>query len=217
MSMSKSSKIMNLIEYRLRLTIKDGRELVGTFKAFDKHMNMILMDCEEHRRIRAKKSTGSEEREEKRTLGLVFIRGEEIVTFAVEGPPPQQENVFMAQPGPGSARAAARGLPTAPLGSAAIPRGMGGGLGAAGMQSMQPQVAASSQARISQQPRGMMPSGPRPGVRPMGMPPMGMPRAMPRPPMGMPMGMPRPPMGMPRGMARPMMGVRPPMGMPRGQ
>ena len=66
--MTKNSKIMQYINYRMRVTVDDGRMLVGKFMAFDKHMNMVLCDCEEFRRLGVK-GKANEEREEKRSLG----------------------------------------------------------------------------------------------------------------------------------------------------
>ncbi len=77
MAMARSSKMVQFINYRMRVTIHDKRQLVGTFMAFDRHMNIVLGDCEEYRRIRVKKggdgdkTSPTEEREEKRVLGLV--------------------------------------------------------------------------------------------------------------------------------------------------
>lgn len=62
--------------------------LLYFISAFDKHMNVILSECEEFRRVRGKK--GKEEKEEKRTMGLVLLRGETVVTMTVEGPPPAE-------------------------------------------------------------------------------------------------------------------------------
>lgn len=39
--MSRSSKMLQYVNYRMRITILDGRVLVGTLMAFDRHLNLV--------------------------------------------------------------------------------------------------------------------------------------------------------------------------------
>ena len=84
----RQSKFLIWINYRVRVTIQDSRMLIGTFLAFDKHMNLVLTDTEEYTKIKAKKP-GEVDREKKRSLGLVLLRGENIVSISAESPPSQ--------------------------------------------------------------------------------------------------------------------------------
>lgn len=119
------------MEHRLRVTLHDGRYIIGTFLAFDKHLNLVLSESEEFRLSKAaaaaSRSAVVEERTEKRTLGLILIRGENVVSLAVEGPPPPSaaQKALSGPPGPGQAvRGAGRGV-VVPPGGAAPPVGLG--------------------------------------------------------------------------------------------
>ncbi|KAI0255803.1 hypothetical protein BJV78DRAFT_1173428 [Lactifluus subvellereus] len=119
---SKGGKMLGLINWRLKVTINDGRAFIGQMLAFDRHMNLVLADCEEFRRVRPKKKPGETEagpeQEMKRSLGLVILRGETVVSLSVEGPPPVQDddkkNALPA--GPGRGMPAGRGMGMVPPG-----------------------------------------------------------------------------------------------------
>ncbi|KAL0327536.1 UNVERIFIED_CONTAM: Small nuclear ribonucleoprotein-associated protein B' [Sesamum angustifolium] len=222
MSMSKSSKMLQYINYRMRVTIQDGRQLIGKFMAFDRHMNLVLGDCEEFRKLPPTKGS-KEEREDRRTLGLVLLRGEEVISLTVEGPPPPDDSRLKttsanAIPGPGIGRAAGRGVVTGPLtqaqpGLAGPVRGVGGP--APGMMQPRSLGLLRYQFRLCLTLRSR-----RPGVQPPGgfapppqfgqRPPMAPPPQMMRGPP--PPGPPRPgmPGGPPPGQQPPRPGMPPP-------
>eukprot|EP00804_Cyclotella_cryptica_P014467 CCRYP_004800-RA/>CCRYP_004800-RA protein AED:0.02 eAED:0.02 QI:321/0.5/0.66/1/0/0.33/3/641/168 len=159
----KGSKLLRYIEHRLRVSLTDNRTIVGTFLAFDKHLNLVLVDTEEFRTLRSKKGGGSanviEERMEKRSLGLIILRGENVVSIAVEGPPPPSGGRVVAG-GPGVVKGVGRGAPPSTTAVGGAPMGMGApmGLGAGPVHGV---------GGMAPPPMG----GPPPG---MGMPPPGM-------------------------------------------
>lgn len=199
--------MLQYINYRMRVTIQDGRQLVGKFMAFDRHMNLVLGDCEELRRLPPKPGMPKEEREDRRTLGLLLLRGEEVVSMTVEGPPLQEDSrarqAASAQPGPGTGRAGGRGIPTAPLvqaqpGLAGPVRGVGGP--SPGM--MQPQIARPPVPQVSAGPityPAPGATGPMPGMRPPAGFPMQGQTQSPNLMMSGATGMRPPPMSMPPG------------------
>ena len=56
---------------RVIVELKNGKQYVGTLKAFDIHINVVLEEAEE-------RSDG----EIKRKLGIVFIRGDTIIIIS---------------------------------------------------------------------------------------------------------------------------------------
>ena len=156
----KSSKMMNYINYRMRVTIQDSRHLIGTFMAFDKHMNLVLGDCEEVRTI--KKKGNKPAREERRTLGLVLLRGETIVSLAVESPPvpSKRANLQRQANQPGMVQSMSRGLP--PPQQQMPPPGL------AGMQGMPQRGMPPPMMQMNNFPPPGMPGMPPPNMMMMG-------------------------------------------------
>jgi small nuclear ribonucleoprotein B and B' len=84
----RTSKIGQLLNSRVKVTLQDGRVFIGQLLAHDKHLNFVLADCEEFRLL--KRGNGDSER---RNLGLIVLRGEEIVSVSQEtGAPPRGGN-----------------------------------------------------------------------------------------------------------------------------
>lgn len=139
----------------MRLFLHDGRQMTGQMLSFDKvclsvnyfcrhcllpanlglqHMNIVLADAEEFRRVRRKQNKsgapGTDAQvlqiEDKRSLGLIIIRGAQVLTVAAESPPPADPSARLGRStaggisstlgaGPGVARPAGRGAPPATL------------------------------------------------------------------------------------------------------
>ena len=84
----RTSKIGQLLNSRVKVTLQDGRVFIGQLLAHDKHLNFVLADCEEFRLL--KRTGGGTER---RTLGMIVLRGEEVVSVSQEtGAPPRGGN-----------------------------------------------------------------------------------------------------------------------------
>ncbi|KAJ5366725.1 hypothetical protein N7541_000666 [Penicillium brevicompactum] len=128
-----TNKMQNLINYRMRVTLNDGRQMTGSMLAFDKHMNLVLADTEEFRRIKRKsKNTAGPtnaplvEAEEKRTLGLTIVRGTQVVSCSVDGPPPADPSARLGNAGPGASATLAAGPGISKPAGRGLPIGLGG-------------------------------------------------------------------------------------------
>ncbi|KAL8445831.1 hypothetical protein Emed_005311 [Eimeria media] len=56
---SKNARLQQWLNYRVRVVLQDSRMLVGTFLAFDRHMNVVLADTEEFRKQQPKRPDAS--------------------------------------------------------------------------------------------------------------------------------------------------------------
>ena len=107
-------------------------------------MNLVLADTEEFRRVKKKPTKGTQtapgsappalvEVEDKRTLGLTIIRGTQIVSCSVDGPPPADPSARLGTSAPGGPTGAAPTLSAGPGISRPAGRGIGLGGPAAGV------------------------------------------------------------------------------------
>lgn len=147
------------------------------------HMNLVLADTEEFRRVKRKPTKGAQsapgsstpalvESEEKRTLGLTIVRGTHIVSCSVDGPPPADPSARLGASAPGGAGGAPPTLAAGPGISRPAGRGLPVGLGgpAAGVGGPAPPGGFPGF------PPGGFPGGALPGFAGRGGPPGGGPR-----------------------------------------
>ncbi|KAF9148038.1 hypothetical protein BG015_010253 [Linnemannia schmuckeri] len=86
--------MIQLLNFRLRVILLDTQVMTGQMLAFDKRMDLVLSDCEEFRRINPKpgaSGTAAQDKEQKRTLELVILHEETIVSMNVDALPPTLE------------------------------------------------------------------------------------------------------------------------------
>lgn len=104
-TVNKKTRLLDLIHHRLQATIIDGRTYTGQLLAFDKHMNLVLADTEEARipkksyqELAKNKVDGKIDlREEKRLLGLIILRGEQVVNITIKSGPTADIKKRLAQ------------------------------------------------------------------------------------------------------------------------
>ncbi|OAQ95675.1 hypothetical protein LLEC1_03200 [Akanthomyces lecanii] len=184
-----SNKQGKMINWRMRVTLNDGRAMTGQMLAFDKHMNLVLADTEEFRRVKRRQDRSAPgaggslvESEEKRTLGLTIVRGAYIVSLSVESPPPADPSARLGKSapggiasalsaGPGVAKPAGRGAPAPSLAGPAPGFGGGAPPGLPGFPGAPPGFAG--RGGPPQFPGGFPPPAGFPGAPPGGFPPPG--------------------------------------------
>ncbi|OAQ91824.1 small nuclear ribonucleoprotein [Purpureocillium lilacinum] len=210
MSSNKQGKMIGYINWRMRIVLNDGRQMTGQMLAFDKHMNLVLADTEEFRRVKRRQAKsgapGSDaqviENEEKRTLGLTIVRGAQIISVSVESPPPADPSARLGRStaggipstlgaGPGVARPAGRGAPPANLAGPAA--GVGGGAPPPGFPGFPGGAPPAPFGRGGGPPPGFPGQFPPPGFPGNFRPPAGFPGGAPGGPPGAPPGFNPPP------------------------
>lgn len=142
-------------------------------------MNLVLADTEEFRRVKRKPTKGTQapgastsqlvETEEKRTLGLTIVRGTNVVSCSVDGPPPADPSTRLGTTLPGAMGATPATLATGPGISRPSGRGLPIGLGGPALGVGGPPPPGG----FGGFPPGGFPGGPPPGFAGRGAPPGG--------------------------------------------
>ncbi|RCK63095.1 Small nuclear ribonucleoprotein-associated protein B [Candida viswanathii] len=93
-AINKKTKLSNILNHQIKIHTIDNRYYVGTLLSFDKHMNLVLSDTFESRITKKsysqlkKHELGAAPVYEKRNLGLIILRGEQIVSLTIESAAP---------------------------------------------------------------------------------------------------------------------------------
>lgn len=93
----KNTRLETLINFKVRVTTSNSSTFVGTLTSYDKFMNLVLTECEEFRiqkkskkylnEIKNEEIDLSKIKEQKRLLGLIILRGENIISVVAEAAP----------------------------------------------------------------------------------------------------------------------------------
>uniref|UniRef100_A0A7S4WC68 Sm protein B n=1 Tax=Alexandrium monilatum TaxID=311494 RepID=A0A7S4WC68_9DINO len=152
-------KLSQFFNWRVSATLLDGRVLVGTLMAVDKHVNLVLCNTEEYRKYKVKGHP--EGKELKRMLGLVVARGRNVLYVQpealqkeelVETDKPQKKAAPKAAPAAPAAAAASGPAAAKPGGLPSLPPGLLATLpGLQGLAGLRP-------------PAGLLPPGGFPGL-----------------------------------------------------
>ena len=221
---AKATKMLDYINHIIRVELIDGRSFIGQFLAYDVHMNLVLSKAKEvvtkgiRKDLPPLPNLPGEDITVEKQRGLVIIRGVEIISVHICGPPPCKPDDEIPKQFPLANWAkwqtdSQLGLVSGPPPMLTMMAQGGPGMMAPGMMprpGMMPPPGAMPQGAPGMMPQGApgtMPQG-APGTMPQGAPGMAPPAGMmPRPVMMPPPGM-MPPGGM---MPRP--GMMPPPGM----
>lgn len=96
----RKARLASLLNFKVRVTMTNSSQFIGTLLSFDKYMNVVLGECEEFRLTKKSlidlRKQGKQNKrlldeskitEQKRLLGLVILRGEGIISVVVEAAP----------------------------------------------------------------------------------------------------------------------------------
>lgn len=83
---NRGSKLSKFKNHMVNIIVKDHRYFSGQLLDFDSHLNIVLKDAEEYRKNKRRKA--GQRLEIKRNIGLIILRGDNVLRVDVVGPPP---------------------------------------------------------------------------------------------------------------------------------